>query len=79
MGLVEHAAGDVQQVAQPFADQLLGRDSDPVRKGTIGSDNATVGLQREIAAWRVLEEVLQVFGRAWSQGTGFRQSRGSPR
>ena len=61
MGLVEHAAGNVQQVAQPLADQLLRRDADPGRKGPIGSDDAAVGLQREIAAWRVLKEVFQIF------------------
>ncbi len=57
---VENASRQGEQVTEALADQGGGGATNPSRQGFVGLQDATVRQQDEIAARRVLEEVLVI-------------------
>src|SRR3954452_24122349 len=63
MGLVKYAPGYVQKIKEPLADQLLRRPPNPCCESGIDFNDAAIWLDRKVAAWRVLVEILKVLSR----------------
>jgi hypothetical protein len=60
MRLVEYTARDVQEIMQPFADQLVRRIAYPAAKGLVRFCDTPVHLQRNVPARRIFVEVFEV-------------------
>jgi hypothetical protein len=58
MCLKENTAGNMKQIVQSPANQLLPGKSYPVQKGLIGLENAAIRQDGQVAARCILVEVL---------------------
>ena len=60
MGFVVDLSGDVQQILKSPPDQLIPLIAEPGSEGPVDLADAAVGSSRDIAARRILEEILQI-------------------
>src|SRR6476659_6189152 len=64
MRLVEDAARDVQKVRDPFPENVIGGEAGPDQEGPIDPIDTSVRIGGQVAAWRVLKQILQAVRRA---------------